>query len=93
MTDGMNGIDLKELAQMRQLEEMKRSILTRILTKEAFERLSRVRSVNPMLANQADLYILQIYQTGKMSGPVTDEKLKEILKLLSERKDFSIKRR
>jgi programmed cell death protein 5 len=93
MTDGMNGIDLKELAQMRQLEEMKRSILTRILTKEAFARLSRVRSVNPMLANQADLYILQIYQTGKMSGPVTDEKLKEILKLLSERKDFSIKRR
>ncbi|MCK4497009.1 MAG: DNA-binding protein, partial [Candidatus Aenigmarchaeota archaeon] len=72
---------------------MKRNILNRILTKEAFERLSRVRSVNPVLANQVDLYLLQTYQTGKLTESITDEKLKEILKLLSEKKDFNIKRK
>jgi DNA-binding TFAR19-related protein (PDSD5 family) len=93
MTNGMDGVDLNQLAQMKQIEEMKRSILNRILTKEAFERLSRVRSVNPVLANQVDLYLLQTYQTGKVTEPITDENMKEILKLLSEKKDFQIKRK
>jgi DNA-binding TFAR19-related protein (PDSD5 family) len=93
MTNGMDGVDLNQLAQMKQIEEMKRNILNRILTKEAFERLSRVRSVNPVLANQVDLYLLQTYQTGKLTESITDEKLKEILKLLSEKKDFNIKRK
>lgn len=93
MTNGMDGVDLNQLAQMKQIEEMKRNILNRILTKEAFERLSRVRSVNPILANQVDLYLLQTYQTGKLTESITDEKLKEILKLLSEKKDFNIKRK
>lgn len=93
MIDGAGGVDANQLAQMKQIEEMKRTILNRILTKEAFERLSRVRSVNPMLANQVDLYLLQTYQTGKMQERITDEKMKEILNLLSEKKDFNIKRR
>ncbi len=93
MTNGMDGVDMNQLAQMKQLEEMKRAVLSRILTKEAFERLSRIRSVNPTLANQVDIYLLQIYQTGKVTDPITDEKLKDILKLLSEKKDFKIKRK
>ncbi|UCD07396.1 MAG: DNA-binding protein [Candidatus Aenigmatarchaeota archaeon] len=93
MTNGMDGVDMNQLAQMKQLEEMKRTVLSRILTKEAFERLSRIRSVNPALANQVDIYLLQIYQTGKVTDPITDEKLKDILKLLSEKKDFKIKRK
>ena len=91
--DSSGAVDASQLAQMRQIEGMKKTILTKILTKEAYERLSRVRSVNPMLANQVDLYLLQTYQTGRLTDPITDEKLKEILKLLSEKKDFSIKRK
>lgn len=93
MTNGIEGIDMNQLAQMRQIEEIKRKVMSRILTKEAFERLSRVRSVNPMLANQVDLYLLQIYQAGRITQPVTDEKLKEILGMMSEKRDFNIKRR
>lgn len=95
MTNGMgsDAIDMNQLAQMKQMEEMKKSILTKILTKEAYERLSRVRSVNPVLANQVDLYLLQTYQTGRVTGPITEEKLKEILQLLSEKKEFNIKRK
>ncbi len=86
--------DPNQLAQMRQLEEMKRNIMSKILTKEASERLGRVRSVNPELAGQVELYLLQIYQTGKLQGTkIDDGKMKEILRTLTEKKDYSIKRR
>jgi programmed cell death protein 5 len=78
--------------QIRQIEEMKKKLLGTILTKEAYERLARVRFANPDLASQAELYILQIYQSGKLQNNITDQQMKEILKLLSEKKDFKIKR-
>ena len=85
--------NLNELNQAAQLEEMKRQVLGKILTKEAFERLSRVRMVNPNLAGQAELYLLQIYQAGKITGKITDEKIKGVLKVLSEDKKMRIRRR
>lgn len=89
----MDYIDPNQLQQMQQLEALKRQVLGRMLSKEAFERLGRVRSVNPELAAQAELYLLQIYQTGKIKGTVTDEQMKKILGLLSEKKDFKIKKK
>ena len=90
----MNGesANAEELQQLKQIEEMKRQILTRMLSKEAFERLGRIRSVNQQLAGQVELYLIQIYQTGKLQGKISDEKMKDILKLLSQKKDFRIKR-
>ena len=89
----MDYIDPNQLQQMQQLEALKRQVLGKMLSKEAFERLGRVRSVNPELAAQAELYLLQIYQTGKIKGTVTDEQIKKILGLLSEKKDFKIKKK
>jgi programmed cell death protein 5 len=90
----MNGenLNLQDLQQLKQIEEMKRQLLSKMLSKEAFERLGRVRSVNPDLAGQVELYLIQIFQTGKLNEKITDEKMKEILKLLSEKRDFRIKR-
>jgi programmed cell death protein 5 len=79
--------------QLKRIEEMKRQVMNRILTKDAFERLGRVRSVDPQLAGQAELYLLQIYQEGKIQDRVTDEKLKGVLKVLSEKRGFRIRRR
>jgi programmed cell death protein 5 len=92
--NGMNGenLNLQDLQQLKQIEEMKRQLLSKMLSKEAFERLGRVRSVNPDLAGQVELYLIQIFQTGKLNEKITDEKMKEILKLLSEKRDFRIKR-
>ncbi len=90
---GAGAVDVNQLAQMKQIEDMKKSILTRILTKEAYERLARVRSVNPTLANQADLYLLQIYQAGKITGSINDDQMKEVLNALSEKKEFNITRK
>lgn len=85
--------DLNRMAQMKQVEEMKRQLMSRLLTKEAFERLGRVRSVNPQLAAQAELYMLQAYQAGQLRGTVNDGQLREILQNISEKKNFNIKRR
>jgi len=72
-----------QLEQMRRVEEIKKQLLSKILGKEAFERLARVRAVNPELAGQAELYLLQIHQSGKLHGLVEDIQLKEVLKFLS----------
>lgn len=76
--------NLAQLEQLRKLEEMKKTIMVRILTKEAFERLARVRMVNPELSGQAELYLLQIYQSGRLNERVTDLKLREIFRLLGK---------
>lgn len=92
---GMNAQDPNQLEQMKQVEEMKKQLMSRILTKDAFERLGRVRSVNPQLAAQVELYLLQLQQAGQLKGQVSEEQLKEILKTLSgaTKKDFNIKRK
>ncbi len=88
-------MDMDELQRMRQLEQieiMKKQLLGKVLTKEAYERLGRVRIANPETASQAELYILQLYQSGKLNDSINDEQMKEILRLLSENRDFRIKR-
>jgi programmed cell death protein 5 len=84
---------LNQLNQIKQIEEMKKQLLSKILTRDAHERLSRVRMVNSQLAGEVDLYLLQIYQAGKLQNPISDEKLKEVLGFLSQKKEMNIKRR
>lgn len=89
----MNGDNVMSIKQAQQLEQMKRQLLANMLTKEAFERLGRVRSVNPDLAGQAELYLLQLYQTGRLKQKITDGKMREVLNVLSEKTSFNIKRK
>jgi len=84
---------LQQIQQMQQMEEMKRKILGKILSKEAYERLGRVRFANPDLASQAELYLLQIYQSGRLKDVVTDGQMKEILRLLSDKREFRINKK
>ncbi len=92
--DMNNPNDMAQAAQLKQIEEMKKQLLGKILSKDAYERLGRVRLANPELASQAELYILQIYQSGKMEGNITDDQMKEVLRALTEgvKKDFKITR-
>ncbi len=89
----INSQDFERLEQMRQMEELKKQILGKILTRDAYERLSRVRIVNPALAGQAELYLLQIYQQGKLQDHVTDGQMRDVLRAVSAKKEITIKRR
>lgn len=75
---------------LKKLEEMKKKIIRNILTKEALERLGRVRLVKPQLALQLELYLVQLYQAGKIKSMITDEQLKQILKSISSGKKFKL---
>ncbi len=88
----MDYVDYNQLKQMEQMEAMKKKLLGRMLTKEAYERLGRVRFANQELAAQAEVYLLQLFQSGKMAENVTDVQMTEILKLLSEKRDFRIRK-
>jgi len=83
---------MNEQEQMKQLEQMKRQVLGKILSRDAFERLSRVRLANIQLAGQVEMYIMQLAQSGKIQH-VTDQQLKEILQILTDKRDISIKRK
>ena len=63
-------------------EIMKKEILRKILTKEAMERLGRVRLANPLIATQLEIYLVQLHQSGQMKESIDDVKLKQILNVL-----------
>ncbi len=91
----MEQSDYQQQIEQERVEQLKRQILSGMLTKDAYERLSRVRSVNQNLAGNAELYLLQAYQAGQVKGTVDDDQLKELLRAISSgmTKDFKITRR
>ena len=86
----MNG---DELQKQEEIEKLKKEVLRKVLTKDAIERLGRVRIVNPVLVQQVEAYLLQLYQMGQIKETIDDIKLKQILGMLTDKKDWSIKRR
>ncbi|WP_457754484.1 DNA-binding protein [Thermococcus sp.] len=79
--------------QQAELEAQIQAILRRILTPEARERLSRVKLVKPELAQQVELILVQLYQTGQIRERIDDAKLKKILAQIDARtrREFRIK--
>lgn len=74
-------------------EAVKKTVMLKTLSREAYERLGRVRAVKPDVAAQIEMYILQLYQGGHLKTAVTDEQLKKILEATSAKKrDFNIRR-
>jgi len=82
-----------ENQEAMEMELTKKNILRKVLTKEAYERLSRVKLGNPVIASQLENYLVQVYQAGQLQETVDDNKLKEILDILTPRKKTKIRRR
>lgn len=84
---------MQEQMKAAELEKQIKLIINRILTPEARERLSNIRIVKPAFARQIEIFLIQLYQSGRLPQQVTDEQLKDILKRLKEQKrEISIKR-
>lgn len=79
-------LDAEKIQQLQQIEALKKQLLMKMLSKEAFERLGRVKTVNPELAGQLELYLLQMYQAGQLKSKIDDSRMKEILKAMSSKK-------
>lgn len=79
--------------EMRKAEEMKRVILKKALSKEAVERLNRVKLVKPDLASQLELYLVQLYQNGKIKEELSEQQLITILETITTERRFKFVRK
>lgn len=71
--------------QKLELERMKREMMRKVLTKEALERLGRVRMVNPVLAENVEMYFLQLFQKGQVKQ-IDEAKLRQVLDAIAQQK-------
>ncbi|MGL6299036.1 MAG: DNA-binding protein [Methanobacteriaceae archaeon] len=82
-------------AQMQQEMEMqKKQIMMQILTTEARSRLANLRLTKPDFVNQIEIQLIQLVQSGRVQGKITDEQLKDLLKKLSgAKREINISRK
>jgi len=77
----------------RQLEIQKQALMRRILTPKARQRLANLKMVRPEFASQLEVQLIQIAQQGRISLPINDDQLKEILsRLQRSRREIRIRR-
>jgi len=77
----------------QQVESQKQALLRAILTPEARQRLTNIKMVKPEFAEQLELQLIQLAQTGKVKSPITDAQLRDVLmRLQPQRRDIKIKR-
>lgn len=77
-----------------EISAQKEIILKQILDSEARLRLNNVRMVKPDLAGMIENYIIGMASQGKISSPITDDQLKQILLSTQQpKRDFKINRR
>ena len=82
----------KEEEERKAAEALREAILRRYLTAEARARLSNVKLVRPELALQVENYIIALAQSGRLTRPLTEEDIKELLgQLTEERKETRIR--
>jgi len=77
----------------RQFDSQKQAVLKQILTPEARQRLTNIRMVKPEFAEQIEMQLIQLAQSGRIKLPISDDQLKDALsKLQSQRKEIRIRR-
>ena len=69
--------------QARKFEEQKNSALRKIMTPDARERLSNIKLANPKMAESVEMQLIQLAQSGRLQGTITDDMLREILQRMT----------
>ncbi|MEM5793195.1 MAG: DNA-binding protein [Candidatus Aenigmatarchaeota archaeon] len=88
----MTELTPEEMKQLQEFEMMKKTIIRKILTKDAIERMGRIRMVKPDLATQLELYLIQLYKEGQIRGVIDDQQLRKLLDILTSKREFRLKR-
>ncbi len=79
--------------QRRQYEIQKKLAILQVLTPEARGRLANIRAAKPEFAEQLELQLIQLAQSGRLGSKITDAQLRQILGRLQARKrEFKIRR-
>ena len=76
----------RQAQEESQLEAQKQALLSKILAPDARQRLNNLKMVKQEFAEQIELQLIQMAQTGKLPIPLSDAQLKQILIQLQSRK-------
>jgi programmed cell death protein 5 len=69
--------------EIQQVELMKKTMMRKLLSRGAIDRLSRIKMVKPDIAAQLEMYLLDLYKSGKIKSEVSEEQMKMILETIS----------
>ena len=70
----------------QQMEDQKQALMAKILTPEARQRLNNLKMVRKEFAENIEMQLIEMAQTGKLPIPLSDAQLKQILVQLQSRK-------
>ena len=85
--------DQRRTQAQQQVERQKQTIIRRILTPEARQRLTNIRMVKPEFAEELEMQLIQLAQSGRLRGQVTDEQLKKtLMQLEGQKREIKIRR-
>jgi programmed cell death protein 5 len=77
----------------QQIEQQKQALLAKILAPEARQRLNNLKMVKREFAEQIELQLIEMAQTGRLPMPLSDAQLKQILiQLQSRKRETTIRR-
>jgi len=83
----------RQVQMEQQLEVQKQTLLRKILTPEARQRLANLKMIKPEFTEQLELQLIQLAQQGKLPIPLPDAQLKQILvQLQSGKRETKIRR-
>ena len=76
----------RQVQAEQQMEEQKQALLSKILAPEARQRLNNLKMVRKEFAENIEMQLIEMAQTGKLPIPLSDAQLKQILIQLQSRK-------
>ena len=77
---------MQQQVQEQQINTQIKQIINKILTPEARQRLGNIRTAKPDFARNVEIFLIQLYQAGRLPKQVNDQTFKEILLKLKEGK-------
>ena len=85
--------DEQRQTQEQQIEAQKNALLAKILAPDARQRLNNLKMVKAEFAEQIEMQLIEMAQTGKLPIPLSDAQLKGILiQLQSRKRETTIRR-
>jgi programmed cell death protein 5 len=78
--------DQRQAQAEQQFEQQKQALLSKILSPEARQRLNNLKMVRKDFAEQIEVQLIEMAQTGRLPIPLSDAQLKSILIQLQSRK-------
>jgi programmed cell death protein 5 len=90
---GRVGDEQRQAQAEQQYENQKQALLSKILSPEARQRLNNLKMVKKDFAENIEMQLIEMAQTGKLPIPLSDAQLKSILiQLQSRKKETTIRR-